>query len=47
MQTHRKITAYLAAHGIERSGDAWESFINDPTTVDEADILTDVYYPIR
>ena len=47
VQTHRKITAYLAAHGIERNGDAWESFVNDPTTVEESEILTDVYYPIR
>ena len=47
VQTHRKITAYLAAHGIERNGDAWEAFVNDPTTVEESEILTDVYYPIR
>ena len=47
VQTHRKMTAYLAAHGIDRNGDAWESFVNDPTTVDEGDILTDVYYPVR
>ena len=47
VKTHRKITSYLAAHGIERNGDAWESFVNDPTTVEESEILTDVYYPIR
>lgn len=47
VQTHRQITAYLAAHGIERNGDAWESFANDPTKVEESDVLTDVYYPIR
>ncbi|MGI9222383.1 MAG: SRPBCC family protein [Woeseiaceae bacterium] len=46
VQTHRKITAYLAAHGIDRNGNSWESFINDPTTVAESDILTDVFYPI-
>jgi effector-binding domain-containing protein len=47
VRTHRQITAYLAAHGIERNGDAWESFANDPTKVEESDVLTDVYYPIR
>jgi effector-binding domain-containing protein len=47
IQTHRKITAYLAALGIERNGDAWESYLSDPTKVPESEILTDLYYPIR
>lgn len=46
-RTHDKIAAYLAALGIERNGDAWESYISDPTRTDEADLLTYVYYPIR
>jgi len=46
-QTHQKIAAYLAALGIERAGDAWESYISDPTKVPEAELLTYVYYPIR
>ncbi len=46
-RTHDKIAAYLAALGIERNGDAWESYISDPTRTDEADLLTFVYYPIR
>jgi len=45
--THRKITAYLAAHGIERNGAAWESYVSDPGSVAERDLLTYVYYPIR
>lgn len=44
--THRKIAAYLAALGIERAGDAWESYVSDPTRVPEAELLTYVYYPI-
>jgi effector-binding domain-containing protein len=47
IQTHRKVTAYLAALGIERNGDAWESYVSDPTRVPESELLTDVYYPIR
>ncbi len=46
-RTHDKIAAYLAALGIERNGDAWESYISDPIRTDEADLLTYVYYPIR
>ena len=45
--THRKITAYLAALGIERNGSAWESYVSDPAKVDEKDLLTYVYYPVR
>ena len=47
IQTHRKITAYLAALGIERNGDAWEAYVSDPSKVPESELLTDVYYPIR
>jgi DNA gyrase inhibitor GyrI/uncharacterized protein YndB with AHSA1/START domain len=45
--THREIAAYLAALGLERNGDAWETYINDPTRVPESELLTDVYYPVR
>lgn len=46
-ETHRKIAAYLAALGVERAGDAWESYVSDPTKVPESELLTYVYYPIR
>ena len=45
--THRKIAAYLAALGIERDGDAWESYVSDPSRVAEQELLTYVYYPVR
>jgi effector-binding domain-containing protein/uncharacterized protein YndB with AHSA1/START domain len=45
--THRKIAACLAALGIERNGDAWESYVSDPTRVPEEELLTYVYYPVR
>jgi effector-binding domain-containing protein len=46
-ETHRKIAAYLAALGIERNGDSWESYVSDPTKTPEAELLTYIYYPIR
>ncbi len=45
--THRKIAAYLAAAGLERNGDAWESYVTDPGEVEESALLTYVYYPVR
>lgn len=44
--THRKAAAYLAALGIQRAGNAWESYVSDPTKVPENELLTFVYYPI-
>ena len=44
--THRKIAAYFAALVLERNGDAWEIYGKDPTTVPEAGLLTDIYYPV-
>lgn len=46
-QTHRKIAAYVAALGLERAGDPWESYVSDPTRVQEPELMTYVYYPIR
>lgn len=45
--THNKISAYLAALGIERAGAAWESYVSDPTKVAETELVTYVYYPVR
>jgi len=45
--THRKVSAYLAALGIERNGAVWESYVSDPGKVPEEDLLTYVYYPIK
>lgn len=44
--THRKIAAYLAALGLEKTGDAWESYINDPAEVSEDELETLIYYPV-
>ncbi len=46
-RTHDKIAAYLAALGLERNGDAWESYVSDPTRTASEELLTYVYYPIR
>ena len=46
-QTHDKVAAYLAARGIARNGDAWESYDSDPRRADESGLTTYVYYPIR
>lgn len=44
--THQKVAAYLAALGLQRSGDHWESYVSDPTRVSESELLTYIYYPV-
>ena len=46
---HRGLRVIItaAATGIERNGDAWESYVSDPTKVAESELLTYVYYPVR
>jgi effector-binding domain-containing protein len=45
--TYDKIVAYIAAHGIETNGNSWKEFANDPMTVKEPEILTNIYFPIK
>ena len=45
--TYDKIAAYIAAHGIETNGNPWDEFANDPATVKESEVLTNIYFPIK
>jgi len=45
--TYDKIAAYIAAHGIETNGSPWDEFANDPATVKESEVLTNIYFPIK
>jgi effector-binding domain-containing protein len=45
--TYDKIVAYIAAHGIDTNGNPWDEFANDPTTVKESEVLTNIYFPIK
>lgn len=47
VDTHRKVAAYLAAHGIERNGDPWEVYVSDPARTPDAQRVTEVYYPVQ
>lgn len=45
--THRKIAAYLTAHGIERNDDPWEVYVSDPARTEDAERVTLIYYPVK
>jgi effector-binding domain-containing protein/uncharacterized protein YndB with AHSA1/START domain len=41
------LEAYLAEHELEKNGNSWDVYANDPTTVAESDIETHIFQPIR
>jgi effector-binding domain-containing protein/carbon monoxide dehydrogenase subunit G len=45
--TYDRIVAYIAAHGIETNGNPWDEFANDPATVKESEVVTNIYFPIK
>lgn len=45
-KTHDKILAYMAAYGIERVASPWESYVSDPSAVSEAELITELNYPV-
>jgi len=45
--THEKVTAFVAASGLEGNGDPWNEFASDPGTTAAENLVTHVYYPVR
>ena len=41
------IDAYIEENELERSGNPWEVYANDPASVPESEILTYIYQPIK
>lgn len=41
------LDAYIAAHGLEKSGASWEEYVSDPTEVPEEEVITHVYQPVK
>jgi len=46
-ETYAKLYAYAAATGHDAAGPTWDEYVSDPGTTPEADVLTNVYLPIR
>jgi effector-binding domain-containing protein len=54
METYEKITAWMKAEGmIESDADwakympMWEEYVNDPMSTPEAELITQIYLPLR
>jgi effector-binding domain-containing protein len=44
---YERLREWMAAHGHEPGVGPWEIYINDPTEVAEADLRTEVIWPVR
>lgn len=45
--THMGIEEFGNASGLEFNGPCWEVYANDPTTVEESEIETHMFYPVK
>jgi len=44
--THAKIDAYVAAHGLEKVDRIWEVWVSDPGETPEEELVTHIFVPI-
>lgn len=44
---HMGIEEYMKASNLDYAGPCWEVYANDPTTVEESEIETHIFYPIK
>jgi effector-binding domain-containing protein/uncharacterized protein YndB with AHSA1/START domain len=45
--TYDKLFAYAAAHGLEQNGPPWDEYVTDPASTPEAELITNVYLPVK
>jgi effector-binding domain-containing protein len=46
-KTYELIDAYKAAYALQDNGLSWEQYISDPGKTPEAQLLTDIYVPVK
>lgn len=45
--TYEQILAYMAAYGLEENGNSWEEYVSDPGDTPEAELVTNIYFPVK
>lgn len=45
--TYKAIIKYISDNGYEINGNSWEEYIDDPTKVNEEELRTVIYFPIK
>ncbi|HFB65074.1 MAG TPA: hypothetical protein ENJ60_05975 [Aeromonadales bacterium] len=44
---YKQVYAYIKAKKLEITGHSWEVYVGDPETTEEAELETDIYFPIK
>jgi len=45
--TYRKIDAFMVAHGLDKNGRSWESYVSDPGSTPVDELITEIYSPAK
>lgn len=45
-ETYAEIMPYMGAQKLKPSGPPWEVYINDPQSTPEAELITEIYFPL-
>lgn len=45
--TYDALMNYIEENGLEINGYSWEEFINDPAEVEESELITHIYFPVK
>ena len=45
--SYQKLEAYMAARGYEPAGPPWDEYVSDPGTTPEADLMTNIFQPVK
>jgi effector-binding domain-containing protein len=45
--TYDKLQAFMAARGYEANGAPWDEYVSDPGNTPEAELITNIYQPVK
>ncbi len=45
--SYQAMEKYIKDNGLEQNGRSWEEYVDDPTAVEEAELRTFIYFPIK
>jgi effector-binding domain-containing protein len=46
-KTYEKIAVFKAAYGLEDNGSPWEQYVSDPGNMPEAQLVTEIWLPVK
>lgn len=47
MESYNQVMAHMEREGLKPSGLSWERYMNDPSSTPEAELVTEIYFPLE